>query len=157
LQFGFPLSESGISRRILTLVNLCRNRQADKLTCLAQVRLLLRLYIRPLDTFSRILDEGQLLFAVIAAVAVTLALQLPRAVEFHRQESNAAARAAMQQVDRVVAKEVARKRTVTAEQVRRDLEEEGYFDGLPGAAGPPPFDMRSTASRASIRPSTLRP
>jgi hypothetical protein len=88
---------------------------------LAQLKLLLRLYIiRPLDTFSRILDGGRRLFAIIAAAAVTLALQLPRAVELHRQEMDAALWSAMQKVDRVVAKEAARGRTVTAERVQRD-------------------------------------
>ena len=52
---------------------------------------------------------------------------------------DAALRAAMQKVDRVVAKEAARGRTVTAEQVHRDLEEEGYFDGFTQPAGPLPL------------------
>jgi tetratricopeptide (TPR) repeat protein len=106
---------------------------------LAQLRLLLRLYIRPLDTFSRILDEGRLLFGLIAAVAVTLFLQLPRAVEFHRHEMDAAVQTAMQKLDRAVGKGVARGGPVTAEQVRRDLEEEGYFDGFAEGVGPPPL------------------
>jgi tetratricopeptide (TPR) repeat protein len=112
---------------------------------LGQLKLLLRLYFRPLDTFSRLLDEGLLLFAVAAAVAVTLALQLPRAQEFHRQELDAAMRTAMQKMDRAVARATARGGTVTAEQVRRDLEDEGYFDGFMEAAGPQP--LRNTIDR----------
>jgi tetratricopeptide (TPR) repeat protein len=106
---------------------------------LAQLRLLLRLYVRPLDTFSRILDEGRLLFALIAAAAVTLSLQIPRVVEFHRQEIDAARQAAMEKVNRVVAKEAARGRQVTAEQVQSDLEDEGYFDEFTAPAGPLPI------------------
>ncbi|HEY1494972.1 MAG TPA: tetratricopeptide repeat protein [Candidatus Solibacter sp.] len=106
---------------------------------MSQLRLLFRLYFRPLDTFSRILDEGRLPFAVIAAVAVTLLLQLPREAEFHRQEMDAALRRAMQTVDRVVAKEASRGRMVTGEQVQRDLKDEGFFDGLAEPASPPTF------------------
>ena len=39
---------------------------------MGQLRLLVGLYIAPLKTFSRILDEGRLLVAVIAAVVVGL-------------------------------------------------------------------------------------
>jgi hypothetical protein len=46
---------------------------------MAQIGLLLRLYIRPLSAFSRIIDEARLVFAVVAALAATLALQIPRA------------------------------------------------------------------------------
>jgi tetratricopeptide (TPR) repeat protein len=45
-----------------------------------QLRLLVGLYIAPLKTFSRILDEGRLLVAVIAAVVVGLVFQLPTAI-----------------------------------------------------------------------------
>jgi tetratricopeptide (TPR) repeat protein len=106
---------------------------------LSQLRLLLRLYFRPLDTFSRILDEGRLLFAVIAAVTVTLSLQLPREAEFRRQETDAALRTAMRKLDRVVAKGMARGGTVTGEQVQRDLQDEGFFDGFAGPTAPPTF------------------
>lgn len=53
---------------------------------MSQIGLLLRLYIRPLQTFSRILDEGRLLFAALAAVGVLLAIQIPRAEEYRRNE-----------------------------------------------------------------------
>jgi len=61
---------------------------------MAQIGLLLRLYVRPLSTFSRIIDEARLLFAVIAALAATLALQIPRTAESYRETAEAYARAA---------------------------------------------------------------
>jgi TolA-binding protein len=60
---------------------------------LSQIGLLLRLYISRLKTFSRILDEGRLIFAALAAVAVLLAPQMPRVMEYQKQEANALARA----------------------------------------------------------------
>src|SRR5262249_14662355 len=51
---------------------------------LNQILLLLRLYVDPLKTFSRILDEGRLIFAAVAAVAVLLAVQIPRVAEYDR-------------------------------------------------------------------------
>jgi cytochrome c-type biogenesis protein CcmH/NrfG len=51
---------------------------------LGQIGLLLRLYISPLKTFSCILDEGSLIFAAIAALAVILGLQVPRVAEYQR-------------------------------------------------------------------------
>ena len=52
---------------------------------MSQIVLLLRLYISPLKTFSKIVDEGRLFFAVIAALAAVFALQMPRTVEYQRQ------------------------------------------------------------------------
>lgn len=52
---------------------------------MSQIVLLLRLYISPLKTFSKIVDEGRLLFAVIAALAAVFALQMPRTIEYQRQ------------------------------------------------------------------------
>jgi tetratricopeptide (TPR) repeat protein len=54
---------------------------------LNQILLILRLYVDPLKTFSRILDEGRLIFAALAAVAVLLAIQIPRAVEYDRVQA----------------------------------------------------------------------
>jgi tetratricopeptide (TPR) repeat protein len=51
---------------------------------LKQFRLLLQLYRRPLATFSKVIDEGRLPFAVIAALAVVLLLQVPRNIELSR-------------------------------------------------------------------------
>lgn len=45
---------------------------------MGQLLLLLRLYVSPLKSFSRILDEGRLLFAAVAAVAVLMTMQVPR-------------------------------------------------------------------------------
>jgi tetratricopeptide (TPR) repeat protein len=42
------------------------------------------LYVAPLKTFSRILDEGRLLVAIIAAVAVALIFQLPTGILMYR-------------------------------------------------------------------------
>ena len=52
---------------------------------MSQFGLLVRLYTNPLRTFSRVIDEGRLLFAIVAAVTVLLALQAPRAAEHHRR------------------------------------------------------------------------
>jgi hypothetical protein len=51
---------------------------------LLQLRLLLRLYRRPLAAFSAIIDQGQVAFAVVAAIAVMLLFQIPREVEIWR-------------------------------------------------------------------------
>jgi hypothetical protein len=51
---------------------------------LNQFRLLLQLYRRPLATFSKVIDEGRFLFALIAALAVLLLLQVPRNIELSR-------------------------------------------------------------------------
>jgi len=42
-----------------------------------QLKLLVGLYVAPLKTFSRILDEGRLLIAILAAVVTALTFQLP--------------------------------------------------------------------------------
>jgi tetratricopeptide (TPR) repeat protein len=54
---------------------------------MGQITLLLRLYISPLKAFSRIIDEARLIFALLAAVGVMLALQVPRSTVYYRQQS----------------------------------------------------------------------
>lgn len=49
------------------------------------IALLLRLYISPLRAFSKIVDEGRLVFAVLAALAAVFAVQMPRTIEYQRQ------------------------------------------------------------------------
>jgi hypothetical protein len=48
---------------------------------LHQFKLLLQLYRRPLATFSKVIDEGRLPFAAIAALLVMFLLQIPRSIE----------------------------------------------------------------------------
>jgi hypothetical protein len=47
---------------------------------------------QPLEAFSRILDEGLLIFAVLTAVSIILVLQLSRAAEFRREETKSVMR-----------------------------------------------------------------
>lgn len=54
-----------------------------------QISLLLHLYVRPLKAFSRILDEGRIAFAAVVAIAVVLALQLPRVAEYRYERYKA--------------------------------------------------------------------
>jgi tetratricopeptide (TPR) repeat protein len=65
---------------------------------LRQLALLFRLYISPLRTFSRILDEGRLLFAVAAAIVVMLTLQIPRTADYYREQAKARSRAVREKV-----------------------------------------------------------
>jgi tetratricopeptide (TPR) repeat protein len=51
---------------------------------LDQFRLLLKLYRNPLAAFSNIIDEGRVIFAVCAAIAAMLLLQVPREIEVNR-------------------------------------------------------------------------
>ena len=54
---------------------------------MGQFALLLRLYISPLKAFSRIIDEGRLLFALAVALVAMLALQVPRSTMFYAQQA----------------------------------------------------------------------
>jgi Tfp pilus assembly protein PilF len=104
---------------------------------LSQILLLLRLYISPLKTFSRILDEGRLMFAVAAAVAVILALQLPRAVEADRDATKALIRAAKARVAQRVAQARAKGAPASdAHQAEPDADDEESFADM--MAPPPP-------------------
>lgn len=53
---------------------------------MSQLALFLQLYIRPMRGFSRALDEGKFLFAILVALGVMLAMQVPRssAYQAHR-------------------------------------------------------------------------
>lgn len=90
---------------------------------MSQIQLFLRLYISPWKSFSRVLDEGQFVFAALAAVAVVLALQVPRAAEVRREESKAAMRAVRARVDRAVAK-AKQKGAVDAGQAESAVQDE---------------------------------
>jgi hypothetical protein len=57
------------------------------------VLLVLRLYTAPLKSFSRIIDEGRLLFAVLSALAVVIALQAPRSFDSYSEAPRHEARA----------------------------------------------------------------
>jgi tetratricopeptide (TPR) repeat protein len=75
---------------------------------LRQLSLLLRLYTSPLKTFSRILDEGRLIFALVAAIAALLSLQIPRTADYQREQSKRIARAVREKVMKMEAKARAR-------------------------------------------------
>jgi Flp pilus assembly protein TadD len=95
---------------------------------LSQISLLFRLYLSPLKTFSRILDEGRLLFAVAAAVGVLLVMQFPRAMEYQVREH----RETMQRMKaRVQARiEAAKKRAASAEEIERATESEHDIEDI---------------------------
>jgi hypothetical protein len=95
---------------------------------LSQIGLLLRLYLSPLKTFSRILDEGRLVFAALAAVAVLLVMQVPRAAEYQLQRSREINQAVLARIDKA-AKKAIEKHSVSAEEMSRDLDMEGYLAG----------------------------
>jgi hypothetical protein len=58
---------------------------------LSQFRLLLQLYRRPLAAFSAIIDQGQVAFAIVAAISVMLLFQIPREMEIWRGIASAKA------------------------------------------------------------------
>jgi tetratricopeptide (TPR) repeat protein len=70
---------------------------------LTQFSLLFRLYVKPFETFSRILDEGRLIFAALTAIATVLGLQIPRAAEHRREEMKTLMREARARVESAVA------------------------------------------------------
>ena len=114
---------------------------------MSQIILLLRLYISPLKTFSRILDEGRLMFAVAAAVAVVLALQVPRAVEADREAAKTYIRAAKARVEQRVAeaKKRAAANPVAAQQAEHqaepDPDDEDSFADMVAPPPPPSLAM----------------
>ena len=71
---------------------------------MSQLTLFFRLYFSPLKSFSRILDEGRLIFAALAAIAVLLLVQLPRAAEQQREEAKAMMRNVQARVEKAAAK-----------------------------------------------------
>jgi Flp pilus assembly protein TadD len=103
---------------------------------LGQISLLLQLHIRPIRGFSKILDEGRIVFAAITAVAVLIALQVPRSAEYQQQETRATMQRIKARVDKVAA-QAARNRSMTPEQIQHYLEAEDLADVM-GAMGPPP-------------------
>jgi tetratricopeptide (TPR) repeat protein len=98
----------------------------------SQIGLLLRLYVRPLSTFSRIIDEARLLFAVIAALAAMLALQIPRSAEYYRQAAAGYSRIAKAREAAIAAHG---RHPVRPSQA--DGDGEGDEIRLPGPPGPP--------------------
>ena len=95
---------------------------------MSQIRLLLRLYVSPLKTFSRILDEGRLIFAALAAITVVLALQIPREAQFAREESKAIMRAIQQRTQKAAAAMREKGVDKGREEFSRDMEE--YYADL---------------------------
>src|SRR5262245_45189905 len=102
---------------------------------LTQFRFLLQLYRRPLAAFSTIIDQGQFLFAAIAALAVMLLLQFPRELELkramawahayaaaHPAEMEAAKKAAEQEMERNPAPEAEEFRWTAGDQVKSAID-----------------------------------
>ena len=116
---------------------------------MSQISLLLGLYVRPLKTFSRVLDEGRLIFAALAAVAVLLVLQVPRAIEHQREEYKARMRAIQARAKQAAAKAEARGSS-TPEQIESDLDMEDYFaDMMAPVTGPPA--LRAAMDRFTLQ------
>jgi len=112
---------------------------------LNQIGLLLRLYISPLKTFSRVLDEGRLVFAAAAAVAVLLALQVPRAAQYEVERSRETMRKMAAHIDRA-AKRAAQNYATSVEDMRRELDREGYLEDLMSPVNGPAA-IRTAAER----------
>jgi hypothetical protein len=109
---------------------------------LSQISLLFRLYISPLKTFSRILDEGRLMFAVAAAVAVVLALQVPRAIEHDREATKELMREARARVAKAVAKAREKGAAVPqSQQAEHDAYDEDAFADMMAPPPPPSIPM----------------
>ncbi len=88
-----------------------------------QIVLLLQLYFAPSKSFSRILDEGRFLVALIAAVAVTLALQIPRASEYQTARA-AQFQAARDRVIRELPKDPSADPEAAAERIHTAIDQE---------------------------------
>lgn len=90
---------------------------------MSQIKLLLRLYVNPSKTFSRILDEGQLVFAAFAALAVVLALQIPREAVYRAAETKERMSTAKQRIDKAIERAT---RSVTSgqKQLSQAMDEE---------------------------------
>jgi hypothetical protein len=107
---------------------------------LSQISLLFGLYVRPLKTFSRVLDEGRLIFAALAAVAVLLVLQVPRAIENQQEEHQARMRAIQARVKEAQAKAQGKTKrgASSAEQGDDEADTDEDFGGLMAPVSGPP-------------------
>jgi tetratricopeptide (TPR) repeat protein len=105
---------------------------------LSQLSLLLRLYTNPLKGFSRILDEGRLIFAALAAVAVLLTLQVPRAAEYQRDQVKTALRTARARVANAVN---AARKAADADTKASEDDEDDLADAMAPPMGPPPVQL----------------
>jgi tetratricopeptide (TPR) repeat protein len=117
---------------------------------LSQIALLLRLYISPLKTFSRILDEGRLIFAALAAITVVLALQVPRQAQYERDEYKAMMRAFEQRVHNVTSTMREKGEQKGREQLSEEMQEY-YADLMESARRTPTFE-RVVDSFTAVNP-----
>jgi tetratricopeptide (TPR) repeat protein len=114
--------------------------------------LFLQLYYSPLKAFSRILDEGRLLFALGVAVAALLAVQLPRTNEYYREQAKQRTRAIKAKVARM--EEEMRRRAERKEaapdsrQSAAAREDDGDDDELSSLMPPARFAAPSFAGAA---------
>jgi len=103
---------------------------------LNQIFLLLRLYVTPGKAVSRILDEGRLIVAALGAIAVLLALQVPRAADYEREQNKALMRLIQARTEKAV--EITREKG--AQQGKEAMHEvlaETYADMMSSLHGPP--------------------
>ena len=107
---------------------------------MSQFSLLFRLYISPLKTFSRILDEGRLVFALACALIAVLTLQIPRTVDYYREQAKQTSRLVRERVARMQAKAQARaeKNTPPEGSAASDESDDDFADLMtPPALAPP--------------------
>jgi tetratricopeptide (TPR) repeat protein len=109
-----------------------------------QIGLFLRLFASPLTSFSRILDEGRLLFAVVTAVAVMLSVQLPRSFQVDEEEAAAARLAVKARLERAKALAAAQQGSRSAGEITQDMAAD-LADDVSPIQGPP--SMTRAASR----------
>jgi tetratricopeptide (TPR) repeat protein len=101
-----------------------------------QIGLLFRLYVTPLKAISRILDEGRLIFAVAAAIAVLLAIQLPRAAQYEREQNKAMMRFVQERIQKATDNFRAKGEKFDAKALSEETQEY-YADLMAAATGPP--------------------
>jgi tetratricopeptide (TPR) repeat protein len=124
---------------------------------LNQLGLLLRLYFNPVQTFCRILDEGRLIFAAAAAIAVLLAIQLPRLAEYEMDETKAMMRAINARVEKAVAAAQEKGQKVDVAELREQMADEypDIRDGSRATPGIPSVVSRFTALDPTVTFSPL--
>jgi tetratricopeptide (TPR) repeat protein len=106
-----------------------------------QIGLLFRLYVSPLKTFSRIIDEGRLIFALLAAVAVVLALQVPRTAEYNQQTAAAYGRRLAARLPAPVRAKMRQGGDLSADEQKQLIDAINQEVAGGGSAGPPSVQL----------------
>jgi tetratricopeptide (TPR) repeat protein len=105
---------------------------------LRQFTLLLRLYLSPLRTFSQILDEGKVIFALAAALVAMLALQVPRTADYNRSQAKLRAQAVRAKVERMQAQLRAKARATSLANTQAAAETKPGANADPKASSTAP-------------------